>query len=454
MPLDLGRKDTICALATPPGQGALGVIRVSGPKSREIGGLIFSPRRGAQRDFVATLGDLHVPSPGGGDPLHLDEGICTFFPHGKSYTGEDSFELSLHGGPVILKKALAGLVDLGCRMAQPGEFTLRAVLTGRLDLTQAEAVGDLIAAPSEAARAAALRNLAGSLSLPLEEIRQRLVDALAEMEARLDFPDEPIGEAARKELEKSLGRAEADLKALLASAEFGRRLMEGARIALFGAPNAGKSTLLNRLAGEDRALTHHVPGTTRDSLEVALEVGGYGLVLVDLAGFREATDADPVEAMGMERARRELKRAHVVVHLVEPGAQPPEKNAELADLEAEIIVVRSKSDTVSEDARRDGLWVSAKTGAGLPDFLDLLKERLGLNHASPETILTRHRQQEHVQLAARAVHSARQALDAGLADEVVCSELRVAGAQLDALLGKDVGEDVLNTIFSRFCIGK
>ncbi|MES2503645.1 MAG: tRNA uridine-5-carboxymethylaminomethyl(34) synthesis GTPase MnmE [Myxococcota bacterium] len=433
-------RDTICALATPPGQSALAIIRMSGPEALNINARLFKPKSAPQKHFVATRGDV----------ADLDDGICITFPEGKSFTGEPCVEYTLHGSPVVIQQVLEQLRRLGVRTANPGEFSLRAFLSGKIDLCEAEAIADLIHARSEQAAKAALKNLKGALAEYLEPTRITLVDALCEIEARLDFPDEDLGSAQRDRLEQALTGAIETLAKLLSSAKIGRRLMDGARIVLVGLPNAGKSTLLNALLGEDKALVHDMPGTTRDVIEAAWVLGGIPVTLVDVAGIREAADLDPVERLGIEKAKRELERADLILWLEEPGQ---EADIIPAGIATPILKVSTKADQVT--ASVSTLSISAKTGDGLSELKTRLAELLvGSGTDLNETMLTKIRQKDEVQKAKEFLMEALYALNRAEPDEIVAFELRGAGQALDRLLGKSLNEDVLDLIFSRFCIGK
>lgn len=429
-------RDTICALATPPGHSALAVIRVSGPNALRVKDQIFAPKLGHQKHFVATRGDV----------LDLDDALCTSFPENKSFTGEPSFELSLHGSPIIAKRVLEELQALGVRGARPGEFSLRAFLSGKIDLTEAESICDLINARSEQAAQAALRNLKGGLSDYLEPTRIILIDVLCEIEARLDFPDEDLGALAQEALVDKIQTCIDTLQKLLRSAQLGKRLTEGARVVLLGLPNAGKSTLLNALLGEEKALVHDTPGTTRDVIEANWVLNGMPLVLIDIAGIREDDNLDPVERLGIEKAKRELDKADLILWLEEPGQQ----KLEVPWITAPIIEVKTKA-----DLRDDLKGLSAKTGQGLEELRQKITHILmGDQFDLGEVMLTKVRQKEEVAKAHECLLEAREALLRGEPDEVLAFELRSAGNALDRLLGKSLNEEVLDLIFSRFCIGK
>lgn len=464
MAFDLERRDTICAPATAPGTAALAVVRVSGQGADDVLARVFAKERpGPHRPFVATLGTVLDASAAEPSRAPLDEALCVRFPEGRSYTGEASFELSLHGGRSRVESVLRSLLAAGCRLAEPGELTLRAVLTGRLDLAAAEAVEDLVKARTDEAARVALRTLRGALGDALGPIREALVDALAELEARLDFPDEDLGEAETADLVTRLEGARARAQRLLSSATLGRRLSEGARVVLFGLPNAGKSTLLNALVGEERALVHDTPGTTRDVLEAEVSFGGVPAVLVDVAGVREGGDLHPVEALGIARARQELERADVQLLVVDRSA--PSASDDVRALQAaardDALLVLTKADRplatpLAGDQEARALVVSAHDGSGLEGLRAALAARLAGDRdtSRDEVVLTRERQRAEVERVEEGLCEALLALEADAPHEVVASELRRAGAALDRLLGRALSEDVLDVVFSRFCIGK
>ncbi len=460
MAFDIARVDTITAIATARGRAALAIVRVSGPAAFAIRDRLFRRRRqGVAPPALAVRGDVLDD-----DGSVIDDAICTSFFGPRTVTGEDLVELSLHGGPVVADLVVARLLRLGCRAAEPGEFTLRGVLSGRIDLAAAEAVEAVVGARTEAALKAAQRALRGGLGTAIAPAREALVDVLAELEARLDFPDEPLGEADRSSLVAKLTTSSATLTALLASAASGRRLQEGARVVLWGAPNAGKSTLLNALVGHERALVHDEPGTTRDSLEATIDIGGVPVVVVDVAGIRDTDDGTvhPVEARGIARARAEIERADVVVTLWPADGPPPPPLP--ADLAAVVVRARSKLDLARADGVAGVVGVesidgvvdvgfSVHDGHGVDALVAHLRAVLVDDDSEPPLVHTA-RQQQCLADSAAAVDGAVVALTGGLPDEVVCSELRRAARGLDRLLGTDIGADVLDAVFSRFCIGK
>ncbi len=443
---DLHQRDTICALATPRGRSAIAVVRLSGPRAFAWRDLIFRRRRiAACPAFVALRGDV-VDA----DDRVVDDAVCTSFPGPRSYSGEDLVELSLHGSPLVVDLVMKRLLELGARPAEPGELTLRAVLNQRIDLASAEAVDVVVASKTAAALFAAQRALRGGLADAVAPIRAIFVDALAELEARLDFPDDELGLASRDALRAQLGAAAAGLDDVLQGAQRGRRLSEGARVLLYGAPNAGKSTLLNALVGHERALVHDEPGTTRDVLEAEAEIEGVAVVVVDVAGIRDPLTGDlhPVERAGIARALSEVKKADVVVVVTPAGTTPFPP-----PLAACVLPVCSKIDLV-EPLPASTLGVSALSGAGLPELRAAIARALGAACVDDDESLVQTARQEHTLRECRgAVEEASRSLK-DAPDEVVCSELRRAARCLDRLLGKDVSADVLELVFTRFCIGK
>lgn len=482
-PVDIARKDTICAPATPTGRSALAVIRVSGPDSWEMLQRVFYPRHaGPIKPFVATLGQvkgsLDDQAAASSTPLHeqptVDEAVCVAYPAGRSYTGEASFELSTHGNPLLVQAVLQLLQRAGCRLAQPGEFSLRAVLSGKLDLCQAQGVYDVIHARTLRACQAALHTLTGGLSEQLQQARIHLIEALSLLEAQLDFPDD-VDPSHVENIQKNLQLSKNILYKLIAGAAWGMRLQTGVRVVLCGAPNAGKSTLLNALVNEQKALVHERPGTTRDVIEAAWQLEGIPITLVDVAGLRDETQADAVERMGMQQAHKQLRAAHVVLWLVDGSTahkqQIPRMHPALAQVQAPVIALRSKADLCTSSPDRcagraataraadnkaaDAMWISAHTAWGI----DRLKERLRqllmqADVCEQDPLLTSEQQLQLVQQAHQAIIQGRQILEQNGPHEVAAALLHEAGQALDDLQGSNLNEEVLDTIFSRFCIGK
>ena len=458
--------DPIAAIATAPGRGGIGVVRVSGRDLQPvIDGLL-----GAER--AARLAPRHasfVPFlDGQGRPI--DEGIALLFAAPNSYTGEAVFELQGHGGPVVLQMLLARCLeagrDLGLRIAAPGEFTRRAFMNDRLDLAQAEAVADLIDAGTEAAARSANRSLAGEFSLRIRTLVEALLELRTLVEATLDFPEEEIDFLQAADARGRLASIRAQLDDVLARSRQGAVLRQGLNVVLVGAPNVGKSSLLNALAGEEVAIVTPIAGTTRDRIVQAVAVHGIALNVIDTAGLRP-TD-DPVERLGIERTLAEVARADVVLHLVDATA--PATDAEtLAQVSAHagrgvpLLTVVNKIDLSGAPPRAEGdrIWLSAKTGAGTDGLRAALLDVAGWTmDTSGETVFLareRHlqalaRAQEHLAAAAERADAEHGYGNAQL--ELFAEELRLAGQRLGEITGEVTADDLLGRIFSRFCIGK
>ena len=453
--------DPIVAIATAPGRGGIGIMRLSGAElAPVIEGLL-----GAHVDRLRPRVALYAPFlDASGAPI--DEGIALFFPAPHSYTGENVLELQGHGGPVVLRllveRCLQAGREIGLRIAEPGEFTQRAFLNDRLDLAQAEAVADLIDASTELAARSAVRSLAGEFSRRVHALHDGLVELRMLVEATLDFPEEEIDFLQKADAGGRLGRLQQDLDQLLAQSRQGAVLRDGLNVVLVGAPNVGKSSLLNALAGEEIAIVTAVPGTTRDRIAQAISVDGIPLNVIDTAGLRPT--ADEVERLGIERTFAELARADAVLHLVDanrPGADADvmEQVAARIGRGVPLLTVVNKIDLTGQVPGVDGdrVLLSARTGAGVDLLRDELKRIAGWERdTSAETlILARARQVQALErarshLAAAAGHAARR--DAVL--DLLAEELRLAGNALAEITGEFTADDLLGVIFSRFCIGK
>ncbi|ATD66465.1 tRNA uridine-5-carboxymethylaminomethyl(34) synthesis GTPase MnmE [Luteimonas chenhongjianii] len=442
--------ETIAAIATAPGAGGVGIVRLSGPAALAIARTI-SARRAlrARHAHYARFRDA--------DGSVLDDGLVLAFPAPASYTGEDVVELQAHGSPVVLQQLLARCRALGARLARPGEFSERAFLNGRLDLAQAEAVADLIAAGDVRAARAARRALDGVFSARCEAMAAELLHLRVHVEAMIDFSDEPIDGLGGDEVARRIEALAASLAQLLAEAEQGRRLRDGLHAVIIGPPNAGKSSLLNALAGVDRAIVTDIAGTTRDLLHETLRIGGVELTLVDTAGLR--AEGDAIEREGMRRARAELARADLALVVLD-GRAADTGWMQVADAVADVgdrIIVHNKADLLAPGtatAPDDVLQVSAHTGAGLDALRAALQARLGGDPLAGEGAFTaRQRHVDALRDAAEAVEDARGTLAAQHL-ELTAEALRIAQDAIGAITGQVLADDLLGHIFSSFCIGK
>ena len=452
--------DTIAAISTPSGPGAIGILRLSGPEAASIVEKCFQPlgpkglREHKPRELV--YGDL---LDSGGQPI--DRVLCTYSRGPSSYTGEDTAELQCHGSPMVLALGLEALFAAGARQARAGEFTRRAFLNGRLDLAQAEAVGDLLSAQSREGARHAAGQLAGALSKRIGDIYSALVDVMAHFHAVLDYPDEDIDPFRLEELDEALSDQEGELNALLASCGRGRLLREGVPCAIVGRPNAGKSSLLNAMLGWDRAIVTDIPGTTRDTVEERCELGGVPLRLIDTAGLRD-TD-DPVEKLGVERSRRAMEEAGLILVLID--ASRPAQDEDFALLQeamalAPTILVWTKGDLPQAPIPVVNMEMppSVTVSAKVRDLDELCNE---ISCAFPQDlwggygeILTNARQEEAASRAREAVRRARGALEAGMTPDALLTDVEEALQALGELTGQSVREDVTDRIFSKFCVGK
>lgn len=434
-------RDTIAAVATPAGKGGIGVVRLSGPQvpdiARAILGSLPAPRHATFASFHDARGE------------RIDQGIALYFPAPNSYTGEPVLELQGHGGPVVMQLLLRACLDAGARLAEPGEFTRRAFLQGKLDLAQAEAVADLIDAASREAARSAFRSLSGDFSAAVGILLRELIELRALTEAMLDFPEEEVDRLHRDEAASRLTAVRDALEAVLVKSRQGSLLRAGIHAVLAGAPNVGKSSLLNRLAGEERAIVTPVPGTTRDSLREPIELEGVPLVLVDTAGMRATSDE--VERRGMERTQLELARADLVLAVAEAGGLEPPLADVPAAAAAARIVVYNKVDLAPGFAAPPGaVAVSAKTGEGLDRLRRAILEAAGWSTTGESVFLARER---HL----RALERARAHLQAAGEQrewEFFAEELRLAQEALASITGEFSSDDLLGEIFTRFCIGK
>jgi len=442
--------DPIAAIATAPGRGGIGVVRVSGKRLRPLAqallGELPEPRHAARAAFL----DAH----GGA----IDDGIVLYFPAPHSYTGEDVLELQGHGGPVVMQMLLKRCVELGARLAEPGEFTRRAYLNDKIDLAQAESVADLIEAATDGAARCALRSLRGEFSAAIEELLRQLIELRMVVEATLDFPEEELDPLDRADVRGRHARLVGAIETALAQSRQGSLLRTGLQVVLVGRPNVGKSSLLNRLAGEELAMVTAIPGTTRDSVRQAIHIDGVPLNIVDTAGLRDTQDE--IERMGIARTWSEIGRADVVLLLVDARFGVSSEDMKLVESIApsvKRVFVHNKIDLadiaprVLRDHTSTRLHISAKTGAGM----DLLRAELlavaGWQHGAEDSFMARER---HLIALRQAAHHVVRAGEHFGRPELFAEELRLAQEQLNSITGEFAADDLLGEIFSRFCIGK
>jgi tRNA modification GTPase len=451
--------DPICALATANGTGAIAVIRVSGTGAKALVSKAFSKDLQALPSHTVHLGWMRSAS---GE--RLDEVLATLFDNGKSFTGEESVELACHGSPYIQQLLLQRLVEVGCRMAEPGEFTKRAFLNGRLDLSQAEAVADLIAAQSKQAHQVALQQLRGRFSSELQQLREQLINFAALIELELDFAEEDVEFADRSALKQLVASVLQMVRRLAASFELGNAIKQGVPVAIVGAPNTGKSTLLNQLLGEERAIVSNIAGTTRDVIEEVLNIEGIQFRLIDTAGIRQTTET--IEALGIERSQQKIEQAKIVLCLADSGdasnlQETMEWVQSLKTLHPDknILLILNKADlTTAPNLNPQGevLQISALNGEGILELKNkLVQLTLGDFSIQDETIVSNARHHAALELTAAALDRAQAGLDGQTTADFIAMDIREAMRQLGHITGQiDVDTDILGTIFSKFCIGK
>ena len=451
--------DTICALATPNGVGAIAMIRVSGKNSRTIISCHFSKK--LVGCFSHTLHFGYFRSSKG---ELIDEVLISIFEHGKSFTGEESVEITCHASPYIQQQIIQTLIASGCRLAEPGEFTMRAFINGKLDLSQAEAVSDLIASQSKSAHDLALKQLRGGFSSELREIREKLIQFASLIELELDFSEEDVEFADRTELNRLVNDTLHHINRLAKSFELGNAIKNGVPVAIVGAPNTGKSTLLNQLLGEERAIVSNIAGTTRDVIEEILNIDGIQFRLIDTAGIREG--AEEIEAMGIERSKEKIIQAMIVVCMAD--ATIPDKVKDVVTWATEIqrqhpdkkvIIALNKCDISTfliEKCDLPCYNISAKAAKGLSEltqaFVNAMTEGFDL---SQDTIVSNARHYESLRQTETALKKTKEGLEQGISGDFIAMDIHAAMRHLGNITGQiDVDTDILGSIFSKFCIGK
>ena len=454
-----GWDDTIAALATPPGVGAIGVIRVSGKDALTIADKIFPAKKiSAQPSHTMHVGLLKH------NGVTLDEAVVAVFKSPRSYTGEDVIEISCHGSNYILQQVLQAITSYGARPAKPGEFTQRAFLNGKLDLAQAEAVADLIASNTEASKKTALNSMRGGFSDALKNIREQLLRFAALIELELDFSQEDVEFADRTALYKLLHEARRSTNQLISSFSLGNVIKNGVSVAIIGKPNAGKSTLLNALLNENRAIVSDIPGTTRDTIEEVLNIDGILFRLIDTAGIRTHT-SDIIESAGIERSLEKMKQADLVLFIFDVADNYDEIEKRMYDMKAEglnYILVANKIDQANEAEAREKfsalekiIFISAKEGLHTEALKERMTESVLRGQVQTESnIVTNARHYHALKEAANSLEDIIAGLDNKLPGDLLASDIRRCLHYLGEITGQVTNEDMLDYIFSKFCIGK
>jgi tRNA modification GTPase len=456
---EITQKEPITAIATPVGEGGISVIRVSGKEA-------ITTVNKAFRGTNLTAQDSHTVHFGkilDGKGQVVDEVLATLFHAPKSYTGEETVEISCHGGVLVTQAVLEAMLELGIRSAEPGEFTQRAFLNGKMELSQAEAVADLIHAKSKKALDSAHQQLEGRLGEHIKQFRQQIIDATAMVELELDFAEEDVEFANKEELKELLVELDEEIDSLLATYETGRLVKHGVKTVFIGLPNAGKSTLLNTLVGKDRAIVTEIAGTTRDTIDVDWSYDGLRFILTDTAGLRETEDI--VEAEGVKRSQKAFDEADLAVYLKDLSRElTPEEREDIARFqkaagETPFVLIGTKNDIALDvkDERMDyDLKISALEGEKIEELKKLMKQRALENkeYDSSSLLVTSSRHRDALQKAQENVQSAIQALEQGMTGDFLAIDLRAALKDLGTITGEITTEDILDSIFSRFCIGK
>ncbi|MBM3444509.1 MAG: tRNA uridine-5-carboxymethylaminomethyl(34) synthesis GTPase MnmE [Bacteroidetes bacterium] len=447
--------DTIVALATPPGVGAIGVIRLSGKGSVGVVDRLAPGKQLAD----AKGNSLHVAVLKEGDRL-LDEVVISVFRGPRSYTGEDVVELSCHGSSYVIQQVVEACIRQGARMATPGEFTLRAFLNGKIDLVQAEAVADLIASGTQAAQTTALHQIKGGFSFVLKALREELIQFSALIELELDFSQEDVEFADRTSLRSLLNKIDVTVSDLLASFQLGNVIRNGVSVAIVGKPNAGKSTLLNALLNENRAIVSAIPGTTRDTIEEVLNIGGVLFRLIDTAGIREG--ADEIEAIGVERSREKMRSADIVLYLFDVNETDAAAigllQEELRAVSNAWLLVGNKVDlqnNLHHEAASKTVYISAKENRGLHQIGERLLQLVNAGTIQAEdTVVTNARHYASLLSVAESIASVKAGMDNRVSGDLLAIDIRRSLHHLGEITGEISNEDQLDYIFSKFCIGK
>jgi tRNA modification GTPase len=449
------QNDVICALATPNGIGAIGVIRVSGKNCLELISPIFGKNLTEQPSHTLHFGTIRSR-----EKELIDEVLISIFHEGKSFTGEESAEISCHGSNYILQQVINVLLEQGCRMAEPGEFTMRAFLNGKMDLSQAEAVADLIASESRKAHEIALNQLRGNFSSELNGLREQLIHFASLVELELDFSEEDVEFADRTELLELVTTVLTIVTRLEQSFELGNAIKNGVPVAIVGAPNTGKSTLLNQLLQEDRAIVSNIAGTTRDVIEETLNIDGILFRLIDTAGIRD--NAEEIEALGIERSKQKIEQAKLVLCMADASVE--NSLAEVREWKKElllsyptkrIILLVNKSDVAKVDLLDDEIAISAKEGLNIDNLKNWMVEQITQGtDMQNETIISNVRHRDALTRTRESLTQAKTGLETNITGDFVAMDIRQAMYHLGTITGNISEDDLLANIFSKFCIGK
>jgi len=458
--------DTICALSTAPGMGAIAVIRVSGPGTFEVVGNLFHSSKKEFSISVAPSHTIHFGTIGESGKI-LDEVLLSLFKSPNSYTGEDVVEISCHGSPYIQQKLLELLLSKGLRLANPGEFTLRAFLNGKFDLSQAEAVADLIASHSSTSHDLALTQVRGGFSRKIKDLREKLIQFTALIELELDFSEEHVEFTDRKELLNLLLELRDEISLLINSFEIGNVIKKGIPVTIIGKPNVGKSTLLNAILNEEKAIVSEIPGTTRDAIEDTIVIGGYSFRFIDTAGLRSSSEI--IESIGIERTWEKIHAASVIlyvfdvmVHSFEDVLEAVSELQEQTELSSKrLILVGNKTDMLEElphgfrsFVEHETIFVSAKRKENIHLLAECLLKSIEESNISDRNLVSNTRHLEALKHALSAIESTQQGLETGLSPDLLTIDIRTALYHLGEITGEITTEEILGAVFSRFCIGK
>jgi tRNA modification GTPase len=461
----LNGNDTICAISTPPGLGAIAVIRLSGPAAIETCKKIFHPA-GENTDISAVPSHtVHFGTIGTGDDI-LDEVLLTLFKAPHSYTGEDVAEISCHGSPYIQQKIMELLLAQGLRLANPGEFTLRAYMNGKFDLSQAEAVADLISSHSRSSHQLALSQMRGGFSKKISTLRSKLVEFTSLIELELDFSEENVEFASRPDLIHLLDELESEISTLISSFSLGNVIKNGIPVTIIGKPNVGKSTLLNTILNEEKAIVSEIPGTTRDAIEDTIVIDEYQFRFIDTAGLRSSSDR--IESMGIERTWEKIHQASIILYVFdatvdsfEDVMQDVSEFKEITDPSKKLVLIGNKADKLKrlpsgfkDFVELETIFVSAKRKENINLIAESLLKSVRAENLSNSTIVSNTRHLEALQNALSSILSVKEGLSAGLTSDLLTTDIRKALHHLGEITGEITTDEILGNIFGRFCIGK